>query len=137
MKRGLNSFGDLNTQDYVVLFDSTRFADGLKYCTGFSSLSTDGALAYKIVGNMLFCSFFFEGTSNATTKTFTIPLGQSIQIPTNTNNQFMVRVMNNGGAATTGLARINAGNGTITVTNIISNDIDFPTIAAFRFLTGN
>ena len=48
MKRGINSFGDLNTQDYVVLWDKTRFSEGLKYCTGFSSLSTDGYLIYKL-----------------------------------------------------------------------------------------
>lgn len=112
MKKGLNSFGDLNTQDYVVLWDNTRFSEGLKYCTGFSVLNNDGYLIYKLMGNMLFCAYFFRGTSNATTKTFTIPLPQGVQF-NQTQNQFIARISNNGGAGAAGLVRVLAANGAI------------------------
>ena len=39
---------------------------------GWSSFTTKG-IFYKIIDNVLFCNFYIEGISNATTATFTLP----------------------------------------------------------------
>lgn len=63
---------------------------GTPAATGFSS-KTDDTLLYKQVGKTVFCNFKIEGTSNATTLTFTLPVAAK-----NTTSFGGIRTANSG-----------------------------------------
>lgn len=63
---------------------------GTPAATGFSS-KTDDALVYKQIGKTMFCNFKIEGTSNATTLTFTLPAAAK-----NTTSYGGIRTANSG-----------------------------------------
>ena len=89
---------------------------GISTIVGWSSFLTK-AISYAVIGKLVFVTYQFAGTSNATTSTFTLPYTSGAGMTTFSVN----RAKDNSGAFVPGLASINNASGTVNLyPNIIS-----------------
>jgi hypothetical protein len=86
--------------------DHTQFASPV----GFSSLTVSYFYYYKI-GSLIVCNIGYDGTSNATSFTLSLPFSNTIL-----HNSINGRVTDNGSTPTDTGGRISFGNGTSTLT---------------------
>jgi hypothetical protein len=93
--------------------DKTSWVDYSASSTivGWSSFTANKFIWYKIIDGIMFVNFYLEGTSNATTATFTLP-----NVNTMLYMSLSAFIINNGGITTNQVGRITVPNGSSTVT---------------------
>ena len=93
--------------------DKTDWVDytAISTIVGWSSFTANKFIWYKIIDGIMFVNFYLEGTSNATTATFTLP-----NVNTMLYMSLSAFIINNGGITTNQVGRITVPNGSSTVT---------------------